>query len=361
MSKTKNGKIELYRFIFCLCILFFHIEKYLIGEPSLTRIDIGFFPHGAMGVEFFFLVSGLFMAKSLSKKQKSGGQKLKNDREVADDWLAFMKHKYLRIFPQHTIAFVITFVCYVAAKQLGWLEIALLGVQNVSAFFLLQMTGLYFTPVNHIEWYLSCMLIGMAFIYPIARKHYYAVTHYFGPIVAILLLGYMLETTGAITGVRTWMGFCYKSLLRAIADMLLGMTAFELGNSLKRYGNSHRGLATLIELVALVCSLGFVLFTFSKEYEVIALIAIFVLVTVGFSGISIGSERFNNSFCYFLGDISLPIYLGQLSAIYLSTAFLGEYALGIQIGLTVILTFIIAFIVKYVGSILDKRFFSKLE
>lgn len=83
----KNGTIELLRFIFCMDILLFHIEKYIFGEPSLKNgIHVAFFPHGAIGVEFFFLLSGCLMAKSIFeiKSRDKNGSLVKNT-------LTFMK------------------------------------------------------------------------------------------------------------------------------------------------------------------------------------------------------------------------------------------------------------------------------
>ena len=64
--KKRNGTIDILRFLFCIGILLFHIEKYIFEEPSLKNgIHFDFFPHGSIGVEFFFLVTGWLMAKSI--------------------------------------------------------------------------------------------------------------------------------------------------------------------------------------------------------------------------------------------------------------------------------------------------------
>ena len=61
----KNGGIELLRFLFCLIVLLFHEQKYLLGEASLKHgVRLAFFPHGSIGVEFFFVLSGALMASS---------------------------------------------------------------------------------------------------------------------------------------------------------------------------------------------------------------------------------------------------------------------------------------------------------
>ena len=55
-KKRGNGLIELYRFMFCMAVLFFHAEKYFLGEPGkLGAFKPYFFVHGAVGVEFFFV------------------------------------------------------------------------------------------------------------------------------------------------------------------------------------------------------------------------------------------------------------------------------------------------------------------
>lgn len=69
-NKTnKNNTIEFLRFAFCIAILVFHIGKYLFGEPELGHgIHLALFPHGSLGVEFFFILSGLLMAASIKKE-----------------------------------------------------------------------------------------------------------------------------------------------------------------------------------------------------------------------------------------------------------------------------------------------------
>lgn len=96
----KNGGIELLRFLFCLIVLLFHEQKYLLGEASLKHgVRLAFFPHGSIGVEFFFVLSGALMASSISRKQA--------DTPTPQEYLGFLSRKYRSIFPQHLVAFVI--------------------------------------------------------------------------------------------------------------------------------------------------------------------------------------------------------------------------------------------------------------
>ena len=61
----RNGKIELMRFVFCMCVLFFHFNgDFWRGGKMLTE-HISFFASGYYGVEYFFPLSGFLTAKSV--------------------------------------------------------------------------------------------------------------------------------------------------------------------------------------------------------------------------------------------------------------------------------------------------------
>jgi peptidoglycan/LPS O-acetylase OafA/YrhL len=68
--KQKNGKIEIMRFIFSVIIILFHCHRSIgfhhlvIGQSRIPVLNRGYF-----GVEFFFVISGLLMAKSIHNCQ----------------------------------------------------------------------------------------------------------------------------------------------------------------------------------------------------------------------------------------------------------------------------------------------------
>jgi peptidoglycan/LPS O-acetylase OafA/YrhL len=361
MSK-RNGKIEVYRFIFCICVLSFHIEKYILGEASLDNgIHFAYFPHGAMGVEFFFILSGFLMAKSISKSRALNPKNANSFS--AKEGLNFIWRKYVSIFPQHLVAFVIAFVVYALVNDLSAKGVVLSAIDSIPNLFLIEMSGINFTNPNHIEWYISCMLIAMAIIYPICKKYYDKFTRYFAPLLALLILGYMIYTTSALTGVTKWTGVCYKSLLRAIVEISLGTCSYEFSRFLssKKFTSSQRFIFTLIELVSLVASVLYVVLTMPRKYEVYVLALFFVLVSITFSGVSYGNKIFNNKFSYFLGKITLPIYLAQVAAIDFGNKYFADMSLKKCIVLIYILTIVIAFVVMVVGNFLMKIYNNKIN
>lgn len=359
-KSSRNGKVELLRFVFCICVLMFHIQKYLVGEPKLDRIDLAVFPHGAMGVEFFFLLSGFFMAKSIDKKRKADPENA--NKFTGSEGIAFIKHKYMSIFPQHIVAFAITFIIYAITKEFSLFESVSKLVDSLPSMFLVQMTGINYTSPNHIEWYISCMLVALAVLYPLCKKYYDVFTKYIAPIGALLLFGYMIYTTKSLTGVMKWNGICYKSMLRAFGEVALGTTAYEFSKWLSTRELSKKGklFLTLCELGCFAGSMMYVMMTFTKKYEIYVLVLLFFMVSIIFSGKTYGSDIFNNKFCLFLGKFSLPVYLGQLAAIYIGTSYLTEYNVAVAFSMIVAMTFVFALVIMLLGDFLNKKFFSKI-
>lgn len=354
ITKNKNGKIELFRFIFSMYVVLFHIEKDFAGLPKYGEtVDLSFFAHGSISVEFFFLVSGFLMAKSIYKKISSAEEPYKF---TANEGLAFLKSKYLAIFPQHTVAFIGTLAVYLICNKLKPLQSVLYILDTIPSFFLVQMSGIQSKNPNHVEWYISCMLLAMAVLYPLCKKYYYNFTRYYAPILSILVIGYMMFTTGALSGVGTWVGICYKSFLRALVEIALGTTAFEvsrwLAEKTKTWG--VKASLTVIEFGCFAITSAFVVSTLNAKYQVYILLVLFIMISIAFSDVSYGKKIFNNRFFYFLGKLSLPIYLTQLAAIYIGKTFLSDYDKIVQYSATVGLTLIFSLIVMVVGDMISK-------
>ena len=51
----RNGEIELLRFIACIAIIFFHLNKHILGRVTFSGSRWGFFNEAVIAVEFFFI------------------------------------------------------------------------------------------------------------------------------------------------------------------------------------------------------------------------------------------------------------------------------------------------------------------
>lgn len=71
-----------------------HVQNYVFKEPSFKDgIHLAIFPHGSMGVEFFFIVTGWLMAKSICSRKNSG-----NEKSLSSETISFVKKKISRHF-----------------------------------------------------------------------------------------------------------------------------------------------------------------------------------------------------------------------------------------------------------------------
>ncbi len=321
-SKEKNGKIEFLRLVFCICVVCFHYYKYVLGGADMDEggLHLSFFPNGAIAVEFFFIVSGFLMGKSIYKSiQKKGS--LSNDRLLSKDYVRFMGKKILAIFPYHIVGFIIVLALKSMEDIDHWTVIVKRIVNSIPCFFLLDMSGVKFANPNLVEWYISAMLISMAIIYPIARKCYYRFTRYWAPIIAILFLGSMVIQTKNIVGDvhEVMFGSIYKGLIKAFAEICLGLFAFELCRFIDTFElrKSSKLFLTMVEILMFIITIIFTMMTFGNNYWIDCLFAVFVLIVLSFSSLTYGSRIFNNKFFYYLGSLSLPIYLCHYAGILL--------------------------------------------
>lgn len=92
----KNGTVEFLRFVFCIAVLLFHVSTDIYGKDWRPAEWGGVLRYGALSIEFFFLTSGYFMARSLCRSQ---GQ---SSNMVIDTW-TFAWKKIKPILPYHII------------------------------------------------------------------------------------------------------------------------------------------------------------------------------------------------------------------------------------------------------------------
>ena len=362
VSKPKrNGKIELLRFVFSIIIVllhtslhFFDAQRDFTGVLKPGGFSFNFAEHGAIIVEFFFLVSGFLMAKKVFKLISQKGKRISGDELVLETW-HFEKSKFLSFFPQHAVAFVFVAIGYVLVKKYNLIQSISHLIKGVPTFFLTYMFGTA-TPkpekVNPPIWYLSAMLIAMLFIYPFLRKYYRAVTRYAGPVLAVGIMAVIFWKTQSLDPVLKVIGFGYEGLLRAIAEMLMGCTAFEISRWLagKKLSPVLKGLLTVYEAAVFI---GVIVFSFTNlknSYDFLILVLMFTAVPITFSNQTYFGDLFNNKICYFLGKCSLSIYLVHMFPVFVAERYLKSVSGFIVVPLILVCTVLLSFFVDFGGK-----------
>lgn len=344
---NKNGKIELARFIFSVEIMFFHIFDLLLPNDFKLLGHITPFASGWFGVEFFFVVSGYLMASTAFKNQT------KNE-SVGKSTFEFMKRKLLAVLPFHLIIFSVSLIFILIVNSEDFNSFLNIIVKVIPNFLLIQRSGLDVKDILGVEWYISEMLIAMLILYPICKKYYDRFTRTVAPVISILIIGYLIKTTGTLGGSTAWSVLVSKTLLRAIAEICAGVFVFEVTRNINKLNFSEKDkcFLTFLEVASYVMIFAFILWDFPESLSGTFFIFVCVAVCLSFSDVTYGKNLFNKKFVCFLGTLSLPLYLCQSLMRVMSVSLFKN---GLDFWLAVILFFVSTFVYALLASAVEKK------
>ena len=304
LGKTAKrvGEMEFLRFIFSIIIIFHHSRNFIGNETAL-------FLNGSFAVEFFFILSGFLMMKSVGKMSEQPGN-------LGAETFSFIKKKYLSLYPDVIISWIIGAVATIVIGQLSLMAIATLVRDGVWEMSLLTMTGLRLETINDALWYLSSMLLAMAILFPLLRKYKNTAKLVIIPLITVLIFGYFAAEHSSIRSPFDWLGFTYRGNLRAIADMGVGIIACQITEvfQTKKLTVFFKTLLTGVKyvgIVGLVMYMYFIRDAARLPYDMFCIVAIAVVIGLIFSGQTYGERLFNNGVVGFLGKFSLPLYLSH--------------------------------------------------
>lgn len=344
-KKQKNGSVEFLRFLFTSIIIFFHINLDLWDQKKVIAVigdaPVTFFNHGNIGVEFFFLVTGWLMAKSIYSRYiqpktschaESSGKADRADKAGSTDQtmgagstggadnvrtgiftetMNFVMHKAHAIFPYYLLACALTPLVRLMTDRTLTLSYFM---NRLPSLFFLQRVGIG-KPFIGCTWYLSSMLIALVAAYPLCRRFYKAYTLLIAPVLCAVLLGAIIVLTGTLGDIGDWFFFTYKTNVRAFAEISMGATAFEITRRMqgRAYPKAVRFLFSLTALICLGLSLAYMCSAMGGEYGLVVFYLLFVLVVIAFSGEGILCRTgfFSHPVFTYLGRISLPMYVTQ--------------------------------------------------
>lgn len=347
MQKTmKNGKIEFARFAFSFLIMVYHIfEKMLPGDFRVFG-DFLAFQNGWFGVEFFFVVSGFLMASTAFKKQKE-------NLTIGKNTAHFLGKKLMAVLPYHLIVFPVSFIFLCFSKKVDFMNFIGLIVETLPNLLFIQRSGLFIKDVLGVEWYISEMLFAMLILYPVCCRYYDRFTKTIAPVLSVLIIGYLIKTTGTLGGSAEWSVLVSKTLLRAIAEICAGVFVFEVCRNFNKlkFKKSDKLFLTILEIFSYAMILVYFVYDFPDSYSGTFFIFVCLAVCLSFSEVTYGMKLFNNKFVYYLGSLSLPLYLCQS---LMRVVAVGSYKQGFDFWLSVALFFVTTFVYAILVSLLEK-------
>lgn len=339
MRKQHNVTIDFLRFLFSVIVVLHH-SRYVLGDDNC------YFLGGSLAVEFFFFVSGYLLLVGADKAGRkngagdllSGGVDKTGKTEAAgagteangiyagtngigSETLHFILHKIRSFLPEFLIAWWIGFVLIGVVRQYGVLDYLKAFGNDFWELTLVKMSGLFTHGIDGAMWYLSAMLLGMAFLYPLLRTKRDLMTHLVCPLLALFLYGYLCQAEGHPRDPIVWLGLCYKGLVRAIAGLCTGVVICMAVRRIKKHAPAGltklgNALAIGIQLLCLILTIRYMAEQEPSEYDYFYIFLLMLLVLISFSGFGLESVLGNSHRLHrlsaFLGKYSLSLYLGHL-------------------------------------------------
>lgn len=301
--KTRNGNVELLRFMFANMVVLHH---------ALLPV----FKGGWLGVEFFFILTGFFMAKSLEKnKDNTAAEPIAVTVKKSSSDLA---KRFLGLFPFVLISSLIGYVVLALNQTFGSTVASAVRqlIRLPYDLFFLQNYG--FAAISYIGtiWYLSAMFFAIWLLYPIVRRHYDLYVKYIAPVLSIFLLGFLMRSFGSLAASYNWtrnglnLGF-----IRAIAEISWGAFLYEVSCVLSR-GKLCKKIKAVLTLTEAACYALIVAYmtiwtAHRNIYDPVIVMIMSVGIVITTSGQSILYGRLDGKLTTFLGKISMVLYLNH--------------------------------------------------
>ncbi|MCR5338499.1 MAG: acyltransferase family protein [Lachnospiraceae bacterium] len=208
--KEKQGRksdIEIWRIFFCLVVLGFHIS---------AKTEWPYFHIGYLGVEFFFLLSGLGVYQSCLKREETKDQPDAGSK--LSYFLRYAKKKFLRLYPLYFLSLIAMLIIRMITLPMGFQQ-ALLCLKNCLAeFLMLQCSPIGGEVLISANWYVAVLFWGSLFYVAVYLLFGRKVLVLSGLAAAVNLYAYYFRLIGKIDVI-----FSYHAFLRALAGLGLGI------------------------------------------------------------------------------------------------------------------------------------------
>lgn len=209
---TRNGMIEWGRFFAAVVIAMFHFEWVYLSHTVYLK-------HGYIFVEFFFCLSGYFLAK----KQQ--------DPQTAKDAIPYVWLELKKLYPLYITAFLICFVEHCIIDCWNTFELILQQFRQAKwESLLLVELGLAGSAPTYNQGgavdYISAMLLASFLLCWLIRYHKKMFENIVGPFLVLIGYSYILTTAGSLSQWRVSNGWLCLGVVRALAGMSSGALSY---------------------------------------------------------------------------------------------------------------------------------------
>lgn len=301
VKNKRNGSVDFWKFLFAVVIVFFHGKNLTDGESYA-------FLGGSIGVEFFFIVSGVLMANS-AQRMSEGQENI----TLGQDTFRFIKKKILGLMPEIYFAWIIAFL----VKHIG--EFSIKGmmkdaIESIGELLFLTESGFMGYRANTVCWYISAMLLAMLILYPLMRKYKDSFFYIIAPILAIFLFGITYQNWNSLRAPHVWLGYCYKSIVRATMCITIGCICFKISQNMRKitYTSFAKVLWTIVEWGGYGAVLLWSYKHGGGKEDWLLVICMSIAIICSFAQTSITDAFFSRYRIFnWLGEFSFSLFLGH--------------------------------------------------
>ena len=315
VTAQRNHIIDFARIVFYMFIVVAH-TRYIAQstEPPKT-----FLPTAALGVEFFFIVTGYLMAAKAFKTECDA-------TNIGTKTIKFVIKKFSSIFSMYLFTYAICFVLKNIGKPIK--EIANLLLLTLVSFFQLDIFGFDGYQVIHVTWFLGAMFASILLLYPVLLKNKNLFCNLISLILALFIYGWIAKEYGCLPHIYKWRGIVYVGLLRGLAGISLGCFCYVVSKKLKSF-NLRRSVRIVISIIEI---LGYVYAWISmgiraeSKFDFITVAFIAVSITLSFSEQGLLTQITNalinrNQLCRrgLIGKISMALFFADVPSRMITT------------------------------------------
>lgn len=302
---ARNRAIELYRFLGAVAILCYHCYWFSDLEEA------GRFVGGYLFVEFFFILSGFFMMRSV-RLHVTPEQR----QDPAGTAVRYIGRRLKQLYPHHLLSWVLVAairlflmkdIYPIEIFEVGWPELALV---NVFGF----VRGDY---INIVCWYLSALLLASLPVYYLLLKDEDGYIKVLGPLLLVLCYGTIFDRKGNLTSTILFTQYApFLGYFRALADLTVGCIAYRVYEWMEDVTiPGERALSTVLEGAVGLASFLW-MYKNSGKFDFLFVVLFFAFVISVFRGKSLFTKLFDNPVSAWLGQQSYAFYLNNLVVVY---------------------------------------------
>lgn len=298
-----NVALNSWKFIFTLLVVCHH---------SAGSFPPEHFIRGYLAVEFFFMLSGFFLANTCIKHKITSPYSW---------WVRRVK----KIYPIFLYSLAILFILKFAFSNENFLDFCANNEAILYEALFLNRSGFSFYTINAPDWYISCLLLA-GFFY-VSLLHFGE--KYLAPLIIpiiILISGTYINSTYGYLDVHSKLilNIIDIGMIRAFMDMGLGILLYySLDHPWPLKNNIY--ISSIFELIttALLCYL--LINNHHSPYDLLVLPVFMILIFSSYKCRGVVTIFLSTSFFRFINKFSLYLYLTHIIVIQYGKYVLNDY------------------------------------